>query len=215
MKSETKINIASASHIGALYDNGIKLLFRCKEIIVPIMEMVVPEFSDCSQQQIANCLDISSVSSEEIVKRALYYVARSFSEQLSVITGKTDYSILEKCYSIWIYSGDIPGKLQDTMTQYSIKKKDIFQETDEPEADYDLMTVIIIRRGKGTEKESIFDYLNGVFSCDIDKIEKYSHVEWAETFREEMKTMTGFGDALIEKGREQLHLSQFSTFVIC
>lgn len=60
------------------------------------------------------------------------------------------------------------------MTQYSIKKKDIFQETDEPEADYDLMTVIIIRRGKGTEKESIFDYLNGVFSCDIDKIEKYS-----------------------------------------
>ena len=39
------------------------------------------------------------------------------------------------------------------MTQYSIKKKDIFQETDEPEADYDLMTVIIIRREKGTEKE--------------------------------------------------------------
>ena len=65
------------------------------------------------------------------------------------------------------------------------------------------MTVIIIRRGKGTEKESIFDYLNGVFSCDIDKIEKYSHVEWAETFREEIKTMTGFGDALIEKGREE------------
>ena len=77
------------------------------------------------------------------------------------------------------------------------------------------MTVIIIRRGKGTEKESIFDYLNGVFSCDIDKIEKYLHVEWTETFREDMKTMTGFGDALIEKGREQLHLSQFSTCGIC
>lgn len=96
MKSETKINIASASHIGALYDNGIKLLFRCKEIIVPIMEMVVPEFSDCSQQQIANCLDISSVSSEEIVKRALYYVARSFSEQLSAITGKNRLFYLGK-----------------------------------------------------------------------------------------------------------------------
>ena len=64
------------------------------------------------------------------------------------------------------------------MTEYAIKKKDIFSETDEPESDYDLMTVIIIRRGKETDIKSIFDYLNGVFSCDIKKIEKYSHIEW-------------------------------------
>ena len=86
------------------------------------------------------------------------------------------------------------------MTEYAIKKKDIFSETDEPESDYDLMTVIIIRRGKETDIKSIFDYLNGVFSCDIKKIEKYSHIEWIESFRKEVHTMPGFGDALIEKG---------------
>ena len=95
---------------------------------------------------------------------------------------------------------DIPKRLQNTMTEYAIKKRDIFSETDEPESDYDLMTVIIIRRGKETDSKSIFDYLNGVFSCDIKKIEKYSHIEWTESFRKEVHTMTGFGDALIEKG---------------
>ena len=37
-----------------------------------------------------------------ILKRAVYYVARDLSSQLSMITQTTDYSKLEKCYSIWI-----------------------------------------------------------------------------------------------------------------
>ena len=36
-----------------------------------------------------------------ILKRAVYYVARDLSSQLSMITQTTDYSKLEKCYSIW------------------------------------------------------------------------------------------------------------------
>lgn len=135
-----------------------------------------------------------------IIKRALYYAARNLSAQLGTVTGTTDYSKLEKCYSIWICNDDIPKRLQNTMTEYAIKKRDFFSETNEPESDYDLMTVIIIRRGKETDGNSIFDYLNGVFNCDIKKIENYSHIEWTESFRKEVHTMTGFGDALIEKG---------------
>ena len=55
---------------------------------------------------------------------------------------------------------------------YSIKKSDIIGTVKEPEEDYDLMNVIIIRRGKET-KEPIFDYLSGVFGCDKGKISKY------------------------------------------
>ena len=36
-----------------------------------------------------------------ILKRAVYYVARDLSSQLSMITQATDYSKLEKCYSIF------------------------------------------------------------------------------------------------------------------
>lgn len=41
-------------------------------------------------------------------------------------------------------------------------KKDIIGVVDEPEEDYDLLTVIIIRLGKETEEKGIFDYLKGL-----------------------------------------------------
>ncbi len=53
---------------------------------------------------------------------------------------------------------------------YSIKKSDIIGMTDEPEEDYDLMSVIVIRRGPET-KEPVFDYLSGVFRCDKEKFQ--------------------------------------------
>ncbi len=43
---------------------------------------------------------------------------------------------------------------------------------EEPEEDYDLMNVIMIRRGRQTDKP-IFDYLAGIFRCDKSKISEY------------------------------------------
>ena len=108
-----------------------------------------------------------------IIKRGLYYVARDLSSQLGVATGKTNYADLEKCYSIWICLEDVPVKLRNTMTEYRIRKKDILGETDEPEEDYDLMNVIVIRMGEKTEDRGIFDYLNQVFVGNIEEIETY------------------------------------------
>lgn len=51
MRTETKLNINTAKNIGSVYDEGIKTLFRCIVIIVPIMEMVVPEFQDMIYQK--------------------------------------------------------------------------------------------------------------------------------------------------------------------
>ena len=272
MRDETKMDVYTSGVTGAEYDAGMKQLMSNKEIIVPILQMTVPEFKTCSQEEILQCLDISSITKDDFVsdipniekdlrlakeeselsslveklvrfdirfkiknpqlstekirvnlhidmeaqrsyrpsnpsypvlKRAVYYVARDLSAQLSNITQVTDYSKLEKCYSIWICTEDIPKKLQNTLTEYSLSKKDIIGETDEPDEDYDLLTVILIRQGKETEEKGIFDYLRGIFDCDIQKIQGYSHIKWSEPFQQEVKKMTGFGDAIYEKGIQE------------
>ena len=98
---------------------------------------------------------------------------------------------------------DVPKKLQNTLTEYSFSKKDIIGVADEPEEDYDLLTVIIIRLGKETEEKGIFDYLKGLFTGDIKRIQRYSHIEWSEPFQEEASKMTGFGDMIYERGIQQ------------
>lgn len=97
----------------------------------------------------------------------------------------------------------MPQKLQNTLTEYSFSKKDILGVTDEREDNYDLMSVIIIRRGKESDEKGIFDYLNGVFSCDIKRVEKYSHIKWSEPFQKEVGKMTGFGDMIYERGMQE------------
>ena len=272
MRDETIIDVYTSGVTGAEYDAGMKQFMSNKEIIIPILQMTVPEFKTCSQEEILQCLDISSITKDDFVsdipniekdlrlakeeselsslveklvrfdirfkiknpqlstekirvnlhidmeaqrsyrpsnpsypvlKRAVYYVARDLSAQLSNITQVTDYSKLEKCYSIWICTEDIPKKLQNTLTEYSLSKKDIIGETDEPDEDYDLLTVILIRQGKETEEKGIFDYLRGIFDCDIQKIQGYSHIKWSEPFQQEVKKMTGFGDAIYEKGIQE------------
>ena len=269
MRDETKIDVYTSGVTGAEYDAGMKQLMSNKEILIPILQMTVPEFKTCSQEEILQCLDISSITKDDfvsdipdieknlrlakenselsslmekllrfdirfkivnprlstekmrvnlhidleaqksyrpsnpsypIIKRAVYYVARDLSSQLSIITQTTDYSELEKCYSIWICAEDVPKKLQNTLTEYSFSKKDIIGEIEESEEDYDLLTVIVIRQGKETKENGIFDYLQGLFECDINKIQKYSHIRWSEPFQKEASKMTGFGDMIYEKG---------------
>ena len=269
MRDETKLDVYTSGITGAEYDAGMKHLMSNKEIIIPILQMTVPEFKTCSQEEILQCLDISSITKDDFVsdipkieknlrltredselsslteklvrfdirfriknprlsteeirvnlhidmeaqksyrpsnpsypvlKCAVYYAARDLSSQLSSITETTDYSKLEKCYSIWICAEDIPKKLQNTLTEYSLSKKDIIGVADEPDEDYDLLTVIVIRQGEKTEEKGIFDYLNGIFTCDINRIDKYSHIKWSEPFQREVSKVTGFGDMIYERG---------------
>ena len=94
----------------------------------------------------------------------------------------------------------MPKKLQNTLTEYSFSKKDIIGVAEESEEDYDLLTVIMIRQGKEPEENGIFEYLNGIFDGDINRIQKYSHIKWSEPFQKEASKMTGFGDRIYEKG---------------
>ena len=128
-----------------------------------------------------------------IVTRGIYYAAREIDSQLGVLTESTDYSALEKVYSIWICNENIPADLLNTVTSYSITKKDIIGVTNEPEEDYDLMTVVIIRRGNNQGTEDIFDYLTGLFTSNVKKVAEYTPIEENANALKGVNELSGLG----------------------
>ena len=67
MRDETKMDVYTSGVTGAEYDAGMKQLMSNKEIIVPILQMTAPEFKTCSQEEILQCLDISSITKDDFV----------------------------------------------------------------------------------------------------------------------------------------------------
>ena len=116
MKIETKYDIASSVNIGAEYDKGVKKLFKSKEIIVPIMEMVIPEFEGCSQEEILNCLDLASITSDEVVSDA-------------PVSETDEYRIRGEDTGIFDYLNQIfVGNIEEIETYSHIEWEDEFKE---------------------------------------------------------------------------------------
>ena len=148
-----------------------------------------------------------------IIKRALYYGAREISSQLGILTDKTNYNSLEKVYSIWICNENIPSELQNTVTSYSISKTDEIGVSNEPVADYDLLNVIMIRRGKETSSEAIFDYLTAFFSSNIEGICKYVNIKDDAEVMEGVRKMSGLGETISKQNYEQGGLDMLISLV--
>lgn len=139
-----------------------------------------------------------------VIRRAVYYGAREISSQLGILTNETNYAKLEKVYSIWICNENIPKKLVNTVSSYSIVKKDEVGITDEPDSDYDLLTVILIRRGSDSSNNyELFDYLNGIFSGNRDTIGKYVDLDSNAAVMEGVNEMTGLGESLFSRGVQE------------
>lgn len=138
-----------------------------------------------------------------ITKRAVYYAARELSAQLKVVTDTTNYDELEKVYSIWICNDKIPEGLKNSITRYYIEKENIVGNCDENEAYHDLMEIVIVRRGGDVLENTLFEYLEGVFTTDLDTINKYVDVENNAEVKEVLKTMCGLGESLENKGFEK------------
>lgn len=114
-----------------------------------------------------------------IEKRGLYYLSRSLCSQLSVITQKTDYNALEKCYSIWICRDNIPVEEQYSISYYEMENsKTIGKSLTQKEA-YDLLSLVVIRLGKPEcmSKEGILEFLSAIFYPHkkdfLDTVQKY------------------------------------------
>ena len=83
------------------------------------------------------------------------------------------------------------------MTRYHIVKDDVIGHSEDVPENYDLMEVIMIRRGDAEIDAEIFDFLNGIFKSETDRVNKYTGSDPA--IEEEVKKMGGFGAALVEK----------------
>ena len=138
-----------------------------------------------------------------MIKRAIYYAARELSSQLNVVTTDTNYDCLEKVYSIWICNEKIPKSLRNSVTRYHLMKDDIIGICNEREEYHDLMEVIMIRRGGDADIDTIFEYLEGVFTSNLTTIGKYVDVDNNKEVKEALKTMCGLGESLENKGIEK------------
>lgn len=139
MKIETKYDIASSVNIGAEYDKGVKKLFKSKEIIVPIMEMVIPEFEGCSQEEILNCLDLASITSDEVVSDA-------------PVTETDEYRIRGEDAGIFDYLNQVfVGNIEEIETYSHIEWEDEFKE--DVAMTMTGFSDILVRRGREEGRE--------------------------------------------------------------
>lgn len=138
-----------------------------------------------------------------MTKRAVYYAARELSSQLGIVTQNTNYSKLEKVYSIWICNEEVPKALRNSITRYHMIKEDIIGECNEDDAYHDLMEVIIIRRGETAQEDTLFEYLEGVFTSNLSTVKKYVDIESSYEVKEALRTMCGLGESLENKAMEK------------
>ena len=133
------------------------LAFRAKNPRLSTEDMLVCLHVDVEPQK-------SYCPGYPIEKRGIYYLARSLSSQLSLVTETADYGRLEKCYSIWICRDDIPKEARYSISFYEVANtKNVGISTAEKET-YDLMTLAIIKLGSreynGKKDDEGFDLLH-------------------------------------------------------
>lgn len=144
-----------------------------------------------------------------IEKRGIYYLSRRMCSQLDVVTEKTDYGQLEKCYTIFICRDRIPKKEQMSISFYKMVNHKNVGECHPKEEDYDLMTLVIIRLGDKeyhSEEKNLLDFLTIIFQPHQkgfrEKLSRYISFEEVLEVREE-KHMIGLGLSIYEEGIEQ------------
>ena len=139
-----------------------------------------------------------------IEDRASYYAARGLSSQLGTVTHKTNYRELEKVISIWIVSGDVPKRLQNTVSRYHMVKDDVIGQAAIPKEYYDKMEMVVVRRGgDGKPAAPFFEYLDAVFTSDIETMDKFTPAGANPEIVKEVADMPGMSQAILERGMQQ------------
>ena len=153
-----------------------------------------------------------------IEKRGIYYLARSLSSQLSLVTENTDYGSLEKCYSIWICRDDIPIDDKYSISFYEVSNTKNIGGTAMEKGKYDLMTLAVIKLGdtvyngeKGDEGFELLHFLNTIMYPHredfIEELSDYIDFSENEELWKEKPCMFSLSQCIYEdglkEGREQ------------
>ena len=149
-----------------------------------------------------------------IEKRGMYYLARSLSAQLSLVTDGTDYSRLEKCYSIWICRDDVPKEERYSVSFYEMTNtKNIGSHVPQKE-NFDLIRLVIIRLGdkvyngeEGSEGYDLLHFLNAIMyphQADfMDRMKGDIDFSSNERLWQEAQNMLGLGESIWREAQEE------------
>ena len=143
-------------------------------------------------------------------KQVLARIAQHRIEEFRDYDITTDnYDGLKKVYSIWIFF-DAPVKDSDTITEYTIEKKDVYGTPVEG-AKYDYLSISFIRLPKGNMEESknkLIHMLTTLFSQKLDADAKKKILEQEHQMKMTRKleggihSMCNVGEGLWEKAVE-------------
>jgi len=143
-----------------------------------------------------------------IIKRGIFYCGRMLSSQYGSLFGNSHYEKLQKVYSVWICMNP-PEKRKNTIAKYSIKPENLVGIVNEPEYNYDLLTVVMICLGQYEDQEyenDLLGMLNVLLSSDInadDKkqiLEEKYEIPMTVEMREEVEYMCNLSDGVEQKG---------------
>ena len=149
-----------------------------------------------------------------IEKRGMYYLARSLSSQLSVITGQTDYRQLEKCCSIWICRDDVPRGARNSVAVYEMTNTKDTGICEVAKELYDLMTLVMIKLGdkvyNGKRDDGDYEllrFLNTIMYPHeedfLDKVSEYIDFSSNEELWKEVNRVSGLGACVFRDGLEE------------
>lgn len=146
-----------------------------------------------------------------LIKRGIYYGCRMISFQYGTIFTNSHYEKIQKVYSIWICFNP-PEKRKNSINIYSVKEKSVVGKVKEKEADYDLLTAVMIcldsgkEEKEGTEESEILRLLEVLFSTEreLKEKEKILENEYGITMtyeeKEEVEKMCNLSEYVWEKG---------------
>ncbi len=109
----------------------------------------------------------------DIVTRAVFYCARLLSAQCGTEFTPKNYDDIKKVYSIWICM-DVPQKLEYTITNYRMRKEDIYGHTDTAPR-YDLLEVVTVCLGRehmASNGTKLHGLLSTLLSNSLNPVEK-------------------------------------------
>ena len=146
----------------------------------------------------------------EIVTRGIFYASRMISAQLNTEFEEPDYNGVKKVYSIWICM-NAPDYIGNTLTVYSIQKKDYIGHSPDKKSSYDKLAVamLYLNENSDMQEKSIHHLLNVVFTSNLKPKEKEKilsslyHIQVDKSLGREMKDMCNLGEGLWKRGISQ------------
>lgn len=144
----------------------------------------------------------------QIVTRGVFYGGRMISAQLGTEFEIPDYDDLKKVYSIWICV-EAPQYIGNSISSYSLEKKDIVVGIPDNRQAYDKLSVVMICLNEKMERETEFlDMMNTLLSRTMDveqkkkELEEKFHLSMESKLGERVRLMCNLSD-LVERDAEK------------